>query len=63
MWKIVGVAGEMNVDEVRTRAAEMLAAIRRGEGVPADPEDTLFEAVAETVFGHHERVWVRVRSG
>ena len=57
VWKIVGDAGEMNVDEARTRAGEMLAAIRRGEEVPADPGDTLFEAVAETVFRHHERVW------
>ncbi len=57
VWKIVGDAGEMNVDEARTRAGEMLAAIRRGEEVPADPGDTLFEAVAEAVFRHHERVW------
>ena len=57
VWRIVGDAGEMNVDEARTRAGEMLAAIRRGEEVPADPGDTLFEAVAETVFRHHERVW------
>ena len=57
VWKIVGDAGEMNVDEARTRAGEMLAAIRRGEELPADPGDTLFEAVAETVYRHHERVW------
>ena len=57
VWKIVGDAGETNVDEARTRAGEMLAAIRRGEEVPADPGDTLFEAVAETVFRQHERVW------
>lgn len=57
VWKIVGDAGEMDVAEARTRAKKMLAAIRRGEEVPADPGDTLFEAVAETVFRHHERVW------
>ena len=57
IWKIVGDAGEMDVGEARTRAVEMLAAIRRGEGAPADSGDTLFEAVAETVFRHHERVW------
>ena len=57
MWKIVGDAGAMNVHQARTRAEEMLAAIRRGEEVPAAPADTLFEAVAETVFRHHERVW------
>ena len=35
----------------------MLAAIRRGEPAPARPEEALFEAVAETVFRQHERVW------
>ena len=57
VWKIVGDFGEIGVDEARSRAAGMLAAIRRGEAVPARPEETLFEAVAETVFRQHERVW------
>lgn len=31
IWKIVGDAGSMSVREARASAAEMLAAIRRGE--------------------------------
>ena len=57
VWKIIGDAGAMSVKEARSRATEALAAIRRGEGAPARPGETLFEAVAETVFGRHERVW------
>ena len=57
VWKIVGDAADMGVAEARSRATEMLAAIRRGEGVPPDPSETLFEAVAATVFRQHERVW------
>ena len=34
-----------------------MAAIRRGEDAPRDPGETLFEAVAETVFERHQRVW------
>ena len=56
-WKIVGDAAGMSADEARSRATKMLAAIRRGEGVPPDPSETLFEAVAETVFRQHQRVW------
>ena len=57
VWKTVGDFGAIDVDEARSRAAAMLAAIRRGEPVPARLEETLFEAVAETVFRHYERVW------
>ena len=57
IWKIVGDAGSMTVVGARFRAAAVLAAIRRGEEAPRDPADTLFEAVAETVFRRHERVW------
>ena len=57
VWKTVGDFGAIDVAEARARAAEMLAAIRRGEPVPARPEETLFEAVAETVFAQHERLW------
>ena len=57
VWKIVGEAGAMDLAEARSVAETMLAAIRRGEAVPAPPEETLFEAVAETVFQQHERVW------
>ena len=56
-WKIVGDAGTMDVGEARSRAAEMVGAIRRGENLPFRPDETLFEAVAETVFQRYERVW------
>ena len=57
IWKIVGAAGTMSVAEARSVASEMLAAIRRGEEAPPSPEEVLFEAVAETAFRRHERVW------
>ena len=57
VWKIVGEASAMDIAEARPVATTMLAAIRRGEPAPPRPEDALFEAVAETVFREHERVW------
>ena len=57
IWKIIGGAETMTVGEARYRATELLLAIRRGEGLPADPEETLFETIAETVFRRYERVW------
>ena len=57
IWKIVGDAGSMSVGEARSVAGDMLTAIRRGEDTPHAPGETLFEAVAETVFERHERVW------
>ena len=57
VWKIVGDAGTMSIDEARASAVETLAAIRRGEEAPRRPDETLFEAVAETVFEHHARLW------
>ena len=57
VWKTVGDARTMDIHEARSRAAEMLAAIRRGETVPLRPEETLFEAVADTVFERYERIW------
>ena len=57
VWKTVGDFGAIGVDEARSRAAGMLAAIRRGEAAPPRPEEALFEAVAETVFRQHERGW------
>ena len=56
-WRIVGDASETSVGEARSRAAETLAAIRRGRDATPPPGETLFEAVAETVFARHERVW------
>ncbi len=57
IWKIVGDADAMDIAEARSLAKTMLAAIRRGEVAPARPEQALFEAVAETVFRQHERLW------
>ena len=45
------------MDDARSRARETLAAIRRGGEAPRDPAETLFEAVAETVFERHRRLW------
>ena len=57
VWKILGDAATMSVDEARSRAVRTLAAIRRGEDPPRDPAETLFEAVAETVFERYRRLW------
>ena len=57
IWKIVGDANAMNVDEARTRAASLLATIRCGADAPASPDATRFETVAETVFQRYARVW------
>ncbi len=39
------------------RAAAVLAAIRRDGSVPASPDDTVFEAVAEAAFRRNQRIW------
>ena len=57
VWKILGDAAAMSVDEARSSAVRTLAAIRRGEDPPRDPAETLFEAVAETVFERYRRLW------
>ncbi|MYJ96090.1 MAG: site-specific integrase [Proteobacteria bacterium] len=57
VWTIVGDAAAMDVREARSRAAHVLAAIRLGNGLPGDPAETLFEAVAEAAFQRHERLW------
>ena len=57
VWKIVGDAAAMDVREARSRAVEVLAAIRLGEDPPRDPDETLFEAVAKAAFERHQRVW------
>ena len=56
-WKTVGDAADLSVTEARLLAGGMLAAIRRGEGAPCAPGETLFEAVAEAAFRRHERIW------
>ena len=57
VWKVVGNAGVLSVAEARSRAVGMLAAIRRGEDALHRPDETLFEAVVETVFGRQARLW------
>ena len=56
LWKTVGNADGMDLDEARRRARDLLAAIRHGEA-PALPEDRYFEAVAEEVFERYGRNW------
>ena len=56
VWKTVGNADCMELDEARRRATELLAAIRREEA-PALPEERLFEAVAQEVFHRYGRHW------
>ena len=57
IWKIIGSAETMTVGEARFHASELLLAIRRGEGLPVEPEETLFETIAGIVFRRYERVW------
>ena len=57
VWKLVGDADSMTVAEARSRAGEILGAIRRGEDPPHTPGETLFETVSETVFQRYQRVW------
>ena len=57
IWKTVGDAGGMGLDEARRQAAELLAAVRRDEA-PTLPEEKLFEAVAEEVFARYADSYV-----
>ncbi len=57
VWKIIGDAETVGVGEARALAAEMLAAIRRGDDSLHRPDETLFEAIAGTVFERYARVW------
>ncbi len=57
IWKIIGNAEVTTVEDARSRATSLLAAIRRGRDEPALPEETVFEAVAEEVFRRYERNW------
>ena len=57
VWKIVGDANAMHLDEARTRAALLLSALREGTEPPASTEETLFESVSEAVFRRCARIW------
>ena len=56
LWKTIGDAGGMELEEARRRAREAIAAIRRDEP-PALAEERLFEAAAEEVFSRYARNW------
>lgn len=57
VWNTVGDANVMTLDEARTRAASMLAAIRRQIDTTASPQDARFEDVAESVFQRYAQAW------
>ena len=57
IWKIVGDANTVSLDEARRRAEDLIASIRTGSVAPTSPEDTLFEIVAEEVFRNYGRNW------
>ena len=56
IWKTIGDADCMDLDEARRQATELLAAIRRDEPVVL-PRERLFETVAEEVFSRYGRHW------
>ncbi|MDE0435600.1 MAG: tyrosine-type recombinase/integrase [Bryobacterales bacterium] len=57
IWKIVGDADAIKLEEARSQAREMLVAMRRGEDPALACGETLFKDVAATVFRRHERIW------
>ena len=58
VWKIVGEAGSIGVDEARARAKSLLAAIREGsEKEAAASPDIAFETIADEVFRRYARNW------
>ena len=58
VWKLVGQAGAVSVDEARDRARVMLAAIRNGnDDGAAAPSAIPFETVADEVFRRYARNW------
>lgn len=57
VWKVIDAAAGMSENEARSRAAETLAAVGRGEEPPRDPARTLFETVADCAFHSHRQGW------
>ncbi|MDE0243094.1 MAG: integrase arm-type DNA-binding domain-containing protein, partial [bacterium] len=55
VWKIVGNAASLSVEDARTKARSILAADRNGRS--AALEHNLFEEVAEEVFRRYGRNW------
>ena len=56
IWKTIGDADSIGLEEARQRATELLTTIRRDEA-PSLPEERLFETVAEEVFDRYGRNW------
>ena len=58
VWKLVGQAEALNVDEARNQARAMLAAIRNAsDDEAAAPSAIPFETVADEVFRRYVRNW------
>ena len=57
IWKIIGDADTLSLDEARRRAKDVLVAIRRRDEAPALCDETRFESVAEEVFRNYGRNW------
>ena len=58
VWKLVGQAEALNVDEARNRVSAMLAAIQNGnDDEAAAPSAIPFETVADEVFRRYARNW------
>ncbi|MDE0242091.1 MAG: tyrosine-type recombinase/integrase [bacterium] len=57
IWKIIGDASEISLNEARKRAQASLNAVRGGK--PRLPDEATFETVAEEVFRRYGRTWKR----
>ena len=57
IWKIVDATDALSLAEARTRAASVIAAIRRGGEPLALAENTVFETVADEVFDRYALRW------
>ena len=57
IWKIIGDADAIPLDEARRQATDLLGAIRSDGDGRALPQETVFEAVAEEVFRNYGRHW------
>ena len=55
-WRTLGKTAEIGLDDARTRARALLAAVRLGES-GAREESPPFETVAEGAFESHARLW------
>ena len=58
VWKIVGQAGAISVDEAREQARALVASIQKGNADEAvAPSDTPFDKVGDEVFRRYARHW------